>query len=801
LGELHDYFKAARTDGNSRIAVLLGTGGEGKTQTALKYINDHQSEYQHVIWIDGTNIHTAQQSFIDAASMFGFGTGGRMKPEDSITEVKNILRLRGKTAPWLLVLDNLDDPDETYMAQVATWIPHARFGSITITTRLKAWKIHGAKVVKMSSLSEQEAVQLLQSWVGLDDDEDSKKIVTRLGCMALAVNQAGAFISKVLDGSVSSYLDYYDAACEEMLKHGSKYAAEWEYWKSMDPNETDGVSSIQSKPSNVWAALELSFRYLKPDAAKLLTLISLLERNNVTVDIICRGASAKDESDCKGVTKPVDLSTAGISQWLIDLLKGQSLKAQIIRVNLLMFNLVGFSFVHQVSSREEQGIANQKFWIHPIVHDWARVRLKRVDLDRVAMEAICLVSHAIEDSLQFLWPQDANFALLAHLDFSYSNLLRLISDPELHQREHELLLQVAFRFGSLYRAHNRYAQGDPLLSLVWTHRRQGLDQSAYKTTVDTVNSFMAPAFTPQNNNDQCRTRYTHIQDLIPIIQVEAISIYHQGNFQGASSLICTLNGLHSELSRAQHECFCIFETLRMHAMVDNAQGNLLEPSRMAKEAYEAFRMKLGPTNLRTLFAQIGYLVTSTPESSPDRLQLLKDTAAELQKNPEVGPEASITRYAQAISSRLEWQDDPDMAISTFSTMLDRNVKLGVFSWDSSIPILDLPTLMCVAALVSAKFASCAAHNNNNRGRQLELLDGVKDLAERAFRGYEKVLRMNAFSAAQLVCIAHLWLGEFDQAKLWYQKMRELGRNGGKWMACELEEFARIFPETIPNVDM
>lgn len=446
LGELHDYFKAARTHENSRIAVLLGTGGGEKTQTALKYINDHQSEYQHVIWIDGTNIHTAQQSFIDVASMFGFGTGGRMKPEDSITEVKNILRLRGKTAPWLLVLDNLDDPDETYMGQVSTWIPHARFGSITFTTRLKAWKIHDAKFVKISSLSEQEAVQLFQSWVGLDDEEDSKKIVTRLGCMALAVNQAGAFISKVLDGSVSSYLDYYDAACEEMLKHVSKYAADWEYWKCMDPNETDRVSSIQSKPSNVWATLELSFRYVEPDAAKLLTLISLLEQNHVTVDIICRGASDKDESDCKGVTKRVDLSTAGIPQWLIDLLGGQSLKAQIIRVNLLMFNLVNSSFLHQVSSREQQGIANQKFWIHPIVHDWARVRLKRVDLDRVAMEAICLVSHAIEDSLQFLCPQDANFALLAHLDFSYSNLLRLISDPELYQREHKALLQVAFRF-------------------------------------------------------------------------------------------------------------------------------------------------------------------------------------------------------------------------------------------------------------------------------------------------------------------------------------------------------------------
>jgi hypothetical protein len=235
-------------------------------------------------------------------------------------------------------------------------------------------------------------------------------------------------------------------------------------------------------------------------------------------------------------------------------------------------------------------------------------------------------------------------------------------------------------------------------------------------------------------------------------------------------------------------------------MVDHALGNFLEGSRMAKEAYDAFRMKLGPTNLRTLFAQIGYLATSTPESSPDRLQLLKDTAAALQKNPEVGPEASITRYAQAMFNCLKGQDDPDMAISIYSTTLDRNVKLGVFSWDSSIPILDVPTLMCVTALVSAKFASCAAHKSN-RERQLELLDGVKDLAERAFRGYEKVLPMSAFTAAGLVCTAHIWLGEFDQAKPWYHKMRELGRNGGKWMARELEGFARIFPETIPNVDI
>jgi adenylylsulfate kinase-like enzyme len=43
----------------SRIVVLRGMGGQGKTQIAAKYIKDHQLEYQYAIWIDGTSMLTA----------------------------------------------------------------------------------------------------------------------------------------------------------------------------------------------------------------------------------------------------------------------------------------------------------------------------------------------------------------------------------------------------------------------------------------------------------------------------------------------------------------------------------------------------------------------------------------------------------------------------------------------------------------------------------------------------------------------------------------------------------------------
>jgi hypothetical protein len=119
-----------------------------------------------------------------------------MKPEESIHAVRNILCTFGKDSTWLLVFDNLDDPDETYIRQVSCWIPHARFGSIIITTQLRAWQMEGAKAIEILSLSKAEAVQLLQMWIGPANEKESEKVVTRLGCLALAVNQAGAFISK-----------------------------------------------------------------------------------------------------------------------------------------------------------------------------------------------------------------------------------------------------------------------------------------------------------------------------------------------------------------------------------------------------------------------------------------------------------------------------------------------------------------------------------------------------------------------------------------------------------------------------
>lgn len=788
LRELHEYLSAPQTSEKSRIVVLHGMGGQGKTQMAVKYIKDHQLEYQHVIWIDGTSKLTAQKSFIEAAAIFGSGTGGDKNPEESIYAVLEILRAFGREATWLLVFDNLDDPDETYMNQVASWIPHARFGSVIITTRLRTWQIDGAKTIGISSLSKADAMQLLRMWVGPVDDEESEKIVTRLGCLALAVNQAGAFISKEVGVDVGQYLEYYDEVRKELLQYGPQHAAEWDYWKFVDGSEIDrertASASERLQPASVMSTWELSFRRLEnrhPDAAKLLTLMSFFDRTSFTVDLILRGASTNKRLNYEGVLERVRPSAAGVSQWLIDLLDGKSPRGQTIQINFLMNRLMDYSLVQCASGKEEQSSTSQRFWIHPLVHDWARIRLKQTDSVVVGVQAVSLVSHALEDFSQFLYLEDNNSSLLPHVDFSSPTLLGLISDATLGLQEHARLLQVAYRFGSLYRAHNRFDQADKLLGTVWTHLKQGLDQSALETALKDIDLIMAPSA-----DSPCRDKVSwraannlskiQIHDLVPLIHSMAISYFHQGKVQSASSLISVLTEIQDEESEAQRKCLCRFETIRTKSMICLYRREISESETLAREAYEGFKAILGHGNPRTLFACTGYLYTLMSNPSRRTAELARRTAIEFERI--AGAEATITRYAQCLSNIICLQhQDPDAAINEWRAMLELSTKMGTFSYDARIPILDEPTLRIMTELGWAKIASYIKHEKEAQP-PVELLTEARDLGERAFRGCKEVLPFISAYASLLTGEAYYYNENLNQAEEWFRTTIDLVQGEG-----------------------
>jgi hypothetical protein len=785
LRELHEYLSATRTSEKSRIVVLHGMGGQGKTQMALKYINDHRLEYQHIIWIDGTSMLTAQKSFMEVAKTFGSGTGGDTKPEESIYAVRDILSAFGRDAPWLLVFDNLDNPDEKYMHQVVSWIPHARFGSLIITTRLRAWQMDGAKAIEISSLSKVEAIQLLQMWVGPADNKELEKIVTRLGCLALAVNQAGAFISKEVGVDVDQYLEYYNTVCKELLQYGPQHAAQWDYWKVVDGSGLDresGVSpSEQLQPASILSTWELSFRHLEnryPDAAKLLTLMSFLERTNVTVDVIRRGASTYKRLNYEGIPENVHPSTTGVSQWLIDLVDGISPRGQIMKINFLMNRLMDFSLVCFASDTEKQSITSQRFWIHPLVHDWARIRLKQTDSDILAMEAMALVSHALEDSCHFLYLEERNSLLLPHMDFSARTLLRLLSDATLGLQEHTWLLQVAYRFGSVYCAHHRFFEAEILLGMVWIHQKPRLDQIAPETALKDIDLVMTPAADSPYHNKVSRRAANdlskiQIHDLAPLIHSMAISCYHQGNMQSASSLISAMTEIHDE---AQHKCLCSFETKRTKAMICQYRGEMPESEILAKEAYEGFKATLGDKNPRTLFACTGHFCTLM--SGPSE-EIARRTAMEFERI--AGAEAAITRYALVLSNSICLLDkEPEVAINVWSSMLELSTKIGAFSYDARALILDEPTLRVIVELGWAKVRSYRSHEGEAQP-PVELLTEARELGVRAFRGLRVALPFILPSASQLIGETYLWSDDLDEAENWFRTTIQVAQVAEKFI--------------------
>lgn len=117
---------------------------------------------------------------------------------------------------WLVILDNADNP----AVRLFTYIPKCTHGNVIITTRNSNHSI----IARQSSyhiegLSVEEATCLILTISGFDDTGDNHKIargiVDELGCLPLAVSQAGAYI--YVNKCLGTYLDMYRQNRAELL--------------------------------------------------------------------------------------------------------------------------------------------------------------------------------------------------------------------------------------------------------------------------------------------------------------------------------------------------------------------------------------------------------------------------------------------------------------------------------------------------------------------------------------------------------------------------------------------------------
>jgi hypothetical protein len=164
-----------------------------------------------VFWIDASTIDSIRRGFIQIALI--------LQVDQDIESAKRALT--NASQPWLLIFDNADNPK----LSLTLYFPAGDRGDIIITSRdpeCQQYGIVGSKEV--GRMSTDDAVVLLAKIVygtaSLDTPEKQagQEVVETLGCLALAIVQAGAYIRET-PCPINEYLELYRRRLKEVLTY------------------------------------------------------------------------------------------------------------------------------------------------------------------------------------------------------------------------------------------------------------------------------------------------------------------------------------------------------------------------------------------------------------------------------------------------------------------------------------------------------------------------------------------------------------------------------------------------------
>ncbi|KAJ7106930.1 P-loop containing nucleoside triphosphate hydrolase protein, partial [Mycena epipterygia] len=391
LDGMHQYF--FQTTGKQHIFLLYGLGGAGKTQIALKFIEDISEivltlcSFTNIFFIDTSTIETIDTSLKNIALAAKVGS----------TSQEALQWLRNKPDEWLLFFDNADDPK----LNLNNFLPWCNHGNIVITSRNPELRAYAGEHSLVSDMEETDAVELLLrsaaqdttlrnrqtaaeivkvSIISIDLINSHCLICKVLWYLPLAIIQAGAFIHK--SGALNTYLALYASNKNRLL----------------------GEKPAQSHDDYAWTVYttwQISFDQLSEPAATLLQLCSFLHREGITEQMFSYASAYEFEPN--GPSKDeLQMPLAFLSQFLTPTGIWDSLHFMDVITEIRAYSLIDFDVI------------NHLFSIHPLVHDWSRSTLTDEESYHCCMVAIVGMSISVMprgnielDSLK----------LLPHVDF------------------------------------------------------------------------------------------------------------------------------------------------------------------------------------------------------------------------------------------------------------------------------------------------------------------------------------------------------------------------------------------------
>jgi tetratricopeptide (TPR) repeat protein len=632
-----------------RTAVVWGLGGAGKSQLALKYLQEHRKQYRAVFWIEADQKETIERDFIQIYKLLFPNPASctTISVEDAISGVKSWFQ--GQKGRYLWVMDSADeieDDKSRLFVNLNHYLPEAPQLDRIVTTRSSRARGLSTRAVAVAEMSEDEAIQVFRQCARLEQtskqgSQDILAIVQELGCLALAVTLAGSYIHETpgMSSDLGLYLTEFKVHREQLLGQRAHRVVH-QYGESM---------------LSTW---EISFEAVQqqaPVAAQLLSLLAFLNFDEIFLELLTPGRTGRTTSNHTDRSRPKGLkerfsrlltghrgSSQGIHSRWVQLLSPGTTTVDHDAIVKAFKTLQSYSLV---SWRPDQ----EAYSLHKLVHAWGHDRLdlkSRQDWSLAVLELLATMAynHKGDFSTQRrLVPHvTANFTAMSsacgsgyHMldrDREYvddlGDLLRRLGrwDDEYEVRvflkaktelvlpqDHPLTLKSVSNLASVLRQQGKYEEAEMMYRQTLELQRKVLPQT-HPATLDTING-LGIALDRQSKFEEAEIMHRRTLELrrkvlgeedpatLRSINNLAITLSQQGKYEEAETMQRqTLEVQRKLLGEEDPETLLSMNNL---ASTLNRQGRYEEAEILHRQTLELRRKVLGQDHTHTLASMRG----------------------------------------------------------------------------------------------------------------------------------------------------------------------------------------------------
>ncbi len=396
--------------------MIISIGKEHATH--LREVDTQtRSRFSAIFTIQATDAEHVKESYAKIATYGGLES----------TERSGKYWLAQAEEPWLLLIDNADDP----CTDLTSLFPLGDHGSILVTTRNPEFRKHNTVGCShVGGLNKEEALSLLLTSANITGppwqsalESTGNRITEALGYLALAVRAAGASIYRNVC-NLQEYLDFH-------TDFRNRYH---------ELADTDRQS--RENEASVYSVFDISHRWLNNqksrvsrDALELLNIVAFYHFEHVRIDIFTRAKTFRLQHLQAGhgttffakVSEFVALRMSPPRALPAFLKQGHSCSPWRIREALARLGSLSMIFY------DGEGVS---FSLHPLVHAWVRDRMSTSEKVLWA----CIALNILADSIRLPSANETDSPgkylrdILPHLDVCLAEPLHMNTGSSMLER-------------------------------------------------------------------------------------------------------------------------------------------------------------------------------------------------------------------------------------------------------------------------------------------------------------------------------------------------------------------------------